>query len=379
MLQNWILKIKSAIIAIQEIGRERKLFTVCVAAPSIIALLYFGLIASDIYVSESRFVVRSQEKQAVNPLGFMLKGAGFSRSQDDSYSVQDYITSRDALKALVDESKLMSQYSNPSIDLFSRFDGFHLNHSFEALHRYYLKRVDVQLDSSSGITTLATQGFSAKEAYETNENLLKLAELHINQLNERGQQDMIRFAAKEVGDAESNAKNAAIALSSYKNHKSVVDPDRQSSIQLQQIAKLQEALIAAKSQLAQLQSFAENNPQIPAIKKKIELLQRAVQSESEGTTNGERSLAGKAVEYQRLVIEQQFSDRQLASALASLEQARNEANRQQLYLERIVQPGLPDEAIEPRRIRAILSTIILGFIIWGILKIFIAGVHEHQD
>ena len=379
MPKNWNLRDKKVLTVLYEAIRERKLFTICVGIPTTIALLYFGLIASDIYVSESRFVVRSPDKQSINPLGLMLKGAGFSRSQDDSYSVQDFVTSRDALKALLNDSKLMEMYSGSGIDIFSKFDGFHINHSFEALHRYYQKRVVVELDSSSGISTLMTEGFTAQDAYEINKKLLTLAEVHINRLNERARQDMILFATNEVSEAESKAKNAAIALSSYRNNKSVVDPDRESSIQLQQIAKLQESLIASQSQLAQLQSFAENNPQIPAIKKKIELLQRAVQSESAGTTNGARSLAGKAVEYQRLVLEQQFADRQLASALASLEQARNEADRQQLYLERVVEPGLPDEAIEPRRLRALASTLILGLICWGILKIFIAGVQEHQD
>ena len=70
---------------------------------------------------------------------------------------------------------------------------------------------------------------------------------------------------------------------------------------------------------------------------------------------------------------------QLASALASLESARNEAQRQQVYLERIAQPSLPDVAQEPRRLRSIAATFILGLVAWGILSMLVAGVREHQD
>jgi capsular polysaccharide transport system permease protein len=50
-----------------------------------------------------------------------------------------------------------------------------------------------------------------------------------------------------------------------------------------------------------------------------------------------------------------------------------------LYLERIVQPGLPDRAMEPRRARNIAATFLLGLIIWGVSSLTVAAVKEHQD
>ena len=69
----------------------------------------------------------------------------------------------------------------------------------------------------------------------------------------------------------------------------------------------------------------------------------------------------------------------LASAMSTLEQARNEAQRQQLYLERIAQPSKPDEAMEPRRLRGVAAVFVLGLVAWGILTMLIAGIKEHQD
>ena len=76
------------------------LFILTVVVPTLLSVIYFGFIASDVYISESRFVVRSPERQTASPLGMLLKGTGFARSQDDSYTVQDFILSRDALKSL---------------------------------------------------------------------------------------------------------------------------------------------------------------------------------------------------------------------------------------------------------------------------------------
>jgi capsular polysaccharide transport system permease protein len=91
------------------------------------------------------------------------------------------------------------------------------------------------------------------------------------------------------------------------------------------------------------------------------------------------SLTSHASEYERLALERTFADKQLASALASLELARNEAQKKQLYLERIVQPNLPDHAVEPRRVRAVIVTIALALVAWGILALLIASIREHLD
>ena len=53
--------------------------------------------------------------------------------------------------------------------------------------------------------------------------------------------------------------------------------------------------------------------------------------------------------------------------------------RKQVYIERIVQPSLPDIAIEPKRLRSILATFVFGLVAWGILSMLLAGVREHQD
>jgi len=35
--------------------------------------------------------------------------------------------------------------------------------------------------------------------------------------------------------------------------------------------------------------------------------------------------------------------------------------------------------MEPRRLRAIVATLTLCLVAWGILTMLLAGIHEHQD
>lgn len=359
--------------------RKNRLFLLCVAVPTAMATIYFSVIASDVYISESRFVVRSPQKPTISGLGALLQGVGFSKAQDDSYTVHDYVLSRDALKEIDRTLSVAKSYSDSSVDVFNRFGALDMDNSFEALYKYYQKKVDIQQDTASSISTVTVRAYTAQNAFNINQKLLELSEGLVNRLNERGREDLIKSATAEVADAEKKSKTAATALSAYRNAKGVVDPERQATAQLQQVAKLQDELIATKTQLAQLKTYTPQNPQIQALELRARTLQTEMDLETNKVTGGDRSLANKAAEFQRYALDREFADRQLASALASLESARNEAQRKQVYIERIVQPNTPDIAIEPKRVRGILATLAMGLITWGILSMLLAGIREHKD
>ncbi len=355
------------------------IFVLTVGIPTLCATLYFGLLASDVYVSESRFVVRSPEKPATTGFGVLLKTAGFSNAGDEIYATKDFITSRDALRALNADGAFSQDYGARSISIFDRFDPTGYYGSFEDLYRYYSGKVSVEHDNATTITKLVVRAYTPQAAYRFNAQLLDKAEAMVNRLNARGREDLIRFGEAEVAAAEGKARAAALALSAYRNRKGVVDPERQAQIQLQMISKLQDGLITAKAQRAQLRAFAPRNPQIAALDTQIATLEREMADQSSQVAGNQTSLAATAAPYQRLQLEAQFADKQLASALASLEEARNEAGRKQAYVERIVSPNLPDSPAEPRRLRGIVATFLIGLVIWGVVRLLISAIKEHQD
>jgi capsular polysaccharide transport system permease protein len=355
------------------------LFIATVVIPTSLAIIYFGFLASDVYISESRFVVRSPDKPSASGLGVLLKSAGFANAGDEIFAAQDYVLSRDALQAVNKDGGFARAYSAPSISIFDRFNSLGSGGTFEDLYKYYEGKVSVDHDTTSSITTLTVRAYNPHDALGFNEQLLEMAEATVNRLNERGRQDLIRFATTEVNDAKEKARGAALALSAYRNREGVVDPEKQATVQLQMISKLQDELIATKTQLLQLRAFTPENPQIEVLAAKVKGLSREADEQLGKVAGDRKSLAATAAQYQRLALESQFADKQLAGAMASLQDALNEARRKQAYVERIVQPNLPDDALEPRRYRGILATFVLGLAAWGILTMLLAGVREHRD
>lgn len=380
-LQNQ-LKVLAGFI-LSRFGKKNPLFLLTVLVPTLFSIVYFGLIKSDVYVSESRFVVRSPERPIQTGLGAIIQGAGFSRSLDDTYSVHEYMYSRDALHAVDKLLDLRKAFRRDGVDLFSRFNPLGFDNSFESLYQYYQSKLEINLNAVTSISILKTRAFTASDATGINELLLQRAEELVNRLNERGRNDLIRYAMVEVSAAEKKSRETALALSTYRNRNGVFDPVGQSALQLQQVAKLQDELIATKTQLMQVKAFTPESPQIPVLQQRVSAIQSEIDTETAKVTGratgSDPSLTSKAVEYERLSLERLFAEKQLGAAMASLEQARNEAQRQQLYLERIVQPNTPDIAIEPQRLKAVLTTFVVGLLVWGILSLLIAGVREHHD
>ena len=360
--------------------RLSPIFYGAVVVPTLLATIYYGLIASDVYISESRFIVRSPQRPAPSGfLGSFLQGTGISRAQDDTFAVHDFIASRDALKQLDQKLSLGKMFGRPDIDYLDRFGALGWNKSFEALYRYYKRRVGVEYDSTSSISVLKVSAFTAADANRINELLLGMSEQLVNQMSERARQDIVHYAQGEVDLAERHAADAALVLATFRNRNVVLDPEKQSTLQLQQVSRLEDELIASRTQLAQLRVVTPDSPQITGLQTKIDTLQAAIDAEMGKVAGRNGSLSNKAAAYERVELEREFADKQLGIALAALEAARNEAQHQQLYLERIVQPNLPDMAIEPRRLRSVAVVLVLGLLAWGILSLLVASIREHMQ
>ena len=134
------------------------------------------------------------------------------------------------------------------------------------------------------------------------------------------------------------AREAALSLARFRNAQGIIDPEKQATLQLQMVSKLQDELIGARTQLQQLRAMAPetlNSHPRGADQQPIARDRRAIRA-------GCRKppiLSATAAQYQRLELEREFADRRLAAAMNSLEEARNEARRKQAYVERIVQPS----------------------------------------
>ena len=363
------------------LNRFDRLFVATVLVPTILAVVYFGFMASDVFISESRFVVRTPQRvdSAGGGLTALLQTTGFGRATDDTYSVHDYVQSRDASNELEQTMHLRELYMRKDIDVFNRFGGLDWDTSLEAFNGYYQNKVDIEFDPATSITVLTVRAFTAKEAHDINERLVQMSERLLNQMNERSRRDLVETAEREVRLAEAKDLDITQRLTGFRAQGNVLDPAGEAGIALARVGRLRDELLTAETQLDQVRRVSPANPQIPALSASVDAIRRQIASESASVTGPSGSLNAKSGPLGRLQLEKDFADRALQAALTQLDSARSEAARKHLYLERLVQPNLPDQAMEPRRLRGILTVFGLGMIAWGVVALLVAIVREHRD
>lgn len=354
------------------------LFLSTFALPSLAAAVYYGMIVSDRYVSESRFLVRSVDKPASEGLSAYLRDFGIARANDDAYAIQAYLYSRDAMKAVMRKVDLRAVYARPEADPLTSYHPWGRD-TDEALYRYFKRQLAVDKDDETGITTVKISAYRAADAKAIMDTLVALSEAQINILNLRARRDTLGQAQQTLARAETALTDATVALTRYRNVSQNVDPMKSAGAAVDRNASLDQSLAMLQVNLQAMLAKAPNNPAIPAMRGRIAALTSQIAQQQATLTGGDGGLSQKLGNYEELKVKQELAGKVFETAQAQMETARQEAIRQQIYISTVVRPNLPDEAIEPRRWRYFLTVALLSCWSFMMLYLLASGSREHLN
>jgi len=359
------------------------LFLLLVAVPIAGTATYLFGFAADRFESEAVFVVRNPQQAD----GALLAGNGqnatdvFSRAvplaSDDSFAVQEFILSRDAMRLADEQLNLKKILAGPATDPLWHFPSIFGDDTEEALYRTYLRHVDVHYDFNTNISVLSVQAFSPADAQRLATVLLGLSEDLVNRLNERGEQDAIRAAAVDVAQAREAASQAIDQMMAFRIRANVVDPSGSANVLSKVLVTLLGELIDTRAQIDVIRTTAPLSPQLVPLEAKAASIQRQVDDEKANIGHGDAALAPQIAEYERLDLAGKFADKALMGALASQERAREQAERKQIYLDRIAAPAAPDEARYPWRILDLLVVALAAGLLFALLTPLTRGKVRH--
>jgi len=352
---------------------------VAVMLPTILAVIYYGGLASNRYVAEAQLVVRTAAKPVtMGGWGALLQMTGLSRSSDDVYAVQSFIGSRDAVVALVDRVKIREIYNRDEADAFSRFPSVIWGSTLDQFHRYLGWMIHTNYSNVTGILTLKVQAFRPEDAKLIADALFALAEETVNRMNRRIREDAVRVSLEEVGKFERRLIDAQVAITRFRNAELMIDAASSSIIVTELVARLSAELARTEAQIREAAAAASGNPALQGLRRRADALQSQIQQERMKIADESGGLAQKLAAYERLVLEREFAKTGLSSAAKELELARTEGRRQQLYLEYVVAPSVPDYPMEPDRMRMIWTVLSLNLVALLVGWLFYAGVRQHS-
>ena len=349
----------------------------CVALPVAVVGAYQGLIASDQYAAQSRFVIRTHDAAPAQAatLANLVRSGGTSAGEAEAAEVLDFMRSRDAL-AVLDKRGVRAAF-HAQADWLSRYPRPWQADRFESLYRYYGDMVSARVDKDSGVAVLEVRAFTARDAHDLNDALLGAGEAFVNRLNERAQAKAINEGLARVGGAEQHLRDVRTRLATYRNRQALIDPDKQAGGTLTVASGLVAEQAQLRAQLVGMQREAPGNPAIPALAARVAAIGREIGAQQALLVGGGGALASKMTGYAALETEESFAQASLAAANTALDMARTEAARQQFYLERVVEPGVPDLPEYPHRLRIVLSVLAACVCLYLIGWMLVMGILEH--
>lgn len=361
-----------------------------VVLPTLLATVYFGLLAADRYTSEARFVLRMPGRSLANAaMGLALQNntggvagsMGVARSTDDGYLVQDFLESRDALSWAQAHAALRPAWDAASAryDILWRFPNPFEPKGEEGLYRHFQRMVTASYDSTTGVNTLKVQAFSPADAQRIGDSLLAAAEGLVNRLNERARQDTVARAEAEAARLRTRLEAAQASLTAFRERERLIDPGQATMAVLETIAKLAQEAALLSVQIGELGKGSPNSPQLGPLRGRRAAIEAQIAKERHRLAGDAQSIAPRLVEYERLMLEREFAEKALVSAMTAVETARVEAQAQQVYLERVTQPSAPDYPAAPWRFLWCAAVAVAGFMAWRMWRIVSEDTMAHAD
>ena len=346
---------------------------------AIIMSLYWGVIATNRYVSEANVVLESPQIAAPTMNFQSLLSGGGAGNRADMLLLRDYLLSVDMLRQLQDTLNIREHFSQDSIDRFSRLSSAQV--PTEKLHKYFRKLVSVEFDDYAQVLRIRVQAFDPNMAQQIAELMLSEGERHMNAMGKRLAEEQVRFLEVQVFQLEERLDQTIADLLDYQNVSGLVSPQGTVESISAVVAGLESQLATLSARRTAMLSFqSPRSPEVLRIDSEIKAMndqikrERARMAQSSGD-----ALNVLTSEYQALELKAQFARDSYAAALMALESTRIEAARKLKQVSILQSPTFAEYATEPRRLYNITVFGLIALFLALISHMLLLIIKDHRD
>jgi len=347
---------------------------------SVFAAMYWGLIASDRYISEAHVIIQRTDLAGGQTMDFSsLLGNVTGGNMSDQLLLRDHLRSVDMLLKLDERLNLRAHYSDWRRDPLSRL--WFEDTPLEYFHRHYLKRVSVELDSYSGVLIIQAQAYDPDTAHAIATLLVEAGEDYMNAIAHRLADEQVAFLEQQVNSLSERAMRARHALLEFQNDKGMVSPQDAAQNLVGIVNRLEAQLAELQTRRSAMAGYLmPNSPNLVEIDMQIAAIKNQLAKQNARLAAPEGTALNTTVEeYQRLQMDAEFAQDVYKTALVALEKGRVEATRTLKKVSVLQHPTMPQYPLEPRRIYNTIVFILVALLIAGVVHLIAAIIRDHKD
>ena len=345
--------------------------------PTLLSVIYFGLFATDVYVSEASFAIRSATSSSQSSgLSSLLSSSIVSSGTQDSLLIAEYVQSHDMLAELQKRIDIKGHYSDEAIDRLSRLKS---DATYEEIRKFFREHVRIMQDSQSDVLTLTVRAFDPAVSQEIASAIIDISESLINRISDDMESDALASAGAEVDIAVQKVHQASAALTRFRSSNVSMNPIMEAEALFGTVTELEKSISGVEAELVEKRAYMrEGSPEVTSLKNRLNALQKQRSVEKGRLLGGEGSKSPSLIgDYEPLEVARELAQQQYASALASMELARVEVARKKMYLVTFIAPSRPDEAVEPKRVMSVVTVSVFSFVIYLIGGLMWSALRDH--
>jgi capsular polysaccharide transport system permease protein len=358
---------------------RRRTFGAAIIA-SLFASIYWGLIASDRYVSEAHIIIQRTELSGAQTMDITaLVGNPDAGNRTDLLLLRDHLLSVDMMKKLDRKLDLRGHFSDKRRDVISRM-WLHYN-SIEWFHRHYLSRVKVEFDDYAGILVIKSQGYDPKMAQALCAMLVAEGEQFMNTIARSLAQEQVTYLEAQLTEITKRVTTARQAVLEYQNEKGLVSPQGTVENIASVVGRLEAQLAELQTkQTAMLGYLMPDSPNVVEINLQIAATEKQILKEKAKLASPAGKTLNRDLEvFQRLQMQAEFVQDVYKTALVALEKGRVESTRKLKKVSVLQSPTDPQYPLEPRRIYNTIIFVLITLLLAGITHLIAAIIRDHKE
>ena len=358
--------------------RRQSLFCAALVV-SALAGIYWGVVASDRYVSEARVIIQRTDLSGGASMDFSsLLSMGTGTNRADQLLMRDHLLSLDMVRKLEADLKLRKHFSTHG-DWLSRL--WDEQAPLEEFLPYFHSRVTVELDEYAGVLSVKAQAYTPEMSRAIAAAMVAEGERTMNAIGHALAQEQVAFLETQVQNMSRRAQRARAALLEFQNRKGLVSPQATAENVTAIVNRLEAQLAELQTRRTGMLGYLQpDNANVVELGLQIDAVQRQIGAEKARlTAPGGKTLNATVEAYGRLEMEAKFAQEVFESSLVALEKGRVEATRTLKKVSVLQSAGLPEYPLQPRRFYNFIVFTITALLLAGVLQLLSAIVKDHQD
>ncbi|WP_300319089.1 hypothetical protein [Idiomarina sp.] len=342
----------------------------------LVAAIYWGLIATDRYVSRAHIVLESPEvNMSSMNISSLLSG---TQGSGDLLLLRDHLLSVTMLKKLQQDLDLRSHYSQDFIDSWSSLESPDV--PIEKFHEYMLSHMSIEFDEYSAILKIQVQAYDRDMSQAIVQALLEEGEQHMNRMGQRLAEEQVKFIDQQAKQAEERLFEARERLLKFQNENGLVSPTQTVQAIFTTVSQLQAQTAALEARKKALLSYqSQTSPEVMRLTREIRSLEEQIQLEqNKMASQSGTALNETSAKFETLQLRAEFALQLYTTTLTALESTRIEAARKLKQVSILEFPTLPEYSTKPDRMYNFVVFLVFTVFITAILHLARAIVRDHK-